>query len=75
MRQTLILIGLYIIWLALGLAFYFMYITSMATSLGIPDRPWVMNDLAEGLPIAMIAAVVLTAVSWGITMLIRYILK
>ncbi len=73
MRITLIIISHYIIWLIVGLTFYFMYITSMANALGIPNRPWVANDLAEGLPIAMIAAVALTPVSWSVIAIIKYL--
>ncbi len=74
MKATLIVIAHYVIWLILALSFYFMYITSMASALGIPERPWVWNDLKEGIAISLAAALILTPVSWSVIALTKYLL-
>ena len=61
----------FIIWFVLYMALYYFYISSMAQSLGIPDRSIQAADILEGAVLSSIAALVTTGISLLVKKLIN----
>lgn len=65
----------FVFWFLGAAGLYYLYISSMAQSLGIPNRPLTQADYIEGLSLSLVAAAALSVISLTVSASISKIKK